>query len=410
MFSFPPLSQITPPSPPTSTLFRGVPTSPRRNGCLKSPGSPSTDLTFPPSPTFSESEHPNSEDYWSHLISPLVKQTTHRKQDYGTILSVLLAINSSHPPIVKTVEEAEDVPREVGIWFIVRGTERSVVKLGIGANPGLKKYYWRAESSKRLLKREMDQDPGHASLVYIIQKATPVSKRCASIPGSDLWLVMYLPATLRAAEALSTGAPSPARKVEGPTRSAVVSPSPQTSTICPSEVSANSSDESSDEDSASRKRTRRPSRPKSPKFDTDYQDSMKNEPLPLTEAAKDLIPESPKRLCSRKPTGPSAKALSDDAVPIPYDINPTGDFFDSCLVSETCPPFFLDGPSFDNPLDFPLFAPLETDPFLPLAGTQTIFSAAIEAACMSGHRAAWMNQNNLFTSLPSDILLSDFTY
>jgi len=423
MFAYPTtIPQTTPPSPPSAVLFRGVPSSPRRRtSSAKSPTSPSSDLSFPPSPSFSDNDHSHSEDYWAHLISPLVKQTTHRKQDYGTILSVLLAINSSHPPIIKTVEEAEEVAREVGIWFIVRGSERSVVKLGIGANPGLKKYYWRAESSKRLLKREMDQDPGHASLVYIIQKATPVSKRCASIPGTDLWLVMYLPATLRAAEAFATGAPSPARKVEGPTRTIVVptssssAVSTSSSSSSSSSESALSSDESSDDDVASRKRTRRPTtRSPSPKSPIANPQDFKSEVTPSQDSAKDVTPDSPKRLCSRKSTGPSAKSnpVVDDVqapAPLPYDINPTGDFFDSCIVAETCPPFFLDGPSFDNPLEFPLYSPLEADPFLPLAGTQTIFSAAIEAACMSGHRASWMNPSTLF-GLPSDLLLSDFTY
>ena len=405
MFAYPTsIATQTPPSPPSAAIFRGVPTSPRRRtSSTKVPTSPSSDLSFPPSPTFADNDHSHSEDYWAHLISPLVKQTTHRKQDYGTILSVLLAINSSHPPIIKTVEDAEEVPREVGVWFIVRGSERSVVKLGIGANPGLKKYYWRADSSKRLLKREMDQDPGHASLVYIIQKATPVSKRCASIPGTDLWLVMYLPATLRAAEALATG--SPPRKVEGPTRSIIMPPATLSE-------SSPSSDESSEDESSSRKRSRRASRsPKSPRSEVadDRADAMLHD-------AKEVSPDSPKRLCSRKsiPVGPSASktSLGDDLQPItslPYDINPTGDFFDSCLVAETCPPFLLDGPSFDNPLEFPLFPPIDADPFLPLAGTQTIFSAAIEAACMSGHRASWMNPSTLF-GLPSELLLSDFTY
>lgn len=420
MFPFAPAQQFSaPPSPPPVASFiqaRAGPAGPstirRRTGSSKGPSSPS-DMAYPSSPAFNDLDQ-TSEEYWSHLVSPLVKQTTHRKQDYGTILSVLLSINSGNPSIIKSVEEAEEVSREVGVWFIVRGSERSVVKLGIGANPGLKKYYWRAESSKRLLKREMDADPGHASLVYIIQKASTVSKRCASIPGTDLWLVMYLPATLRAAEALNS-APSPARKV-GPSR-------PHS----PVQESLSSSDESSsseDEIEGSRKR-RSPTRslPKSPVASPApvmpivaessscvavVETSSKFEalcPLPADESS-----ESNKRHCSRR-SGPSVPALGfDDVVPklptaLPYDINPTGDFFDSCLVSQTCPPFLFDGPTFESPLDFSFLSPADTDPFLPLAGSQsqTLGSAAIEAACMSGARASWM-------AFPSDLFLTDVSY
>lgn len=406
-----------PPSPPPVSSFiqaRTCPAGPstirRRTGSSKGPSSPS-DLAFPSSPAFNDVDQ-TSEEYWSHLVSPLVKQTTHRKQDYGTILSVLLSINSGNPSIIKSVEEAEEVSREVGVWFIVRGSERSVVKLGIGANPGLKKYYWRAESSKRLLKREMDADPGHASLVYIIQKAATVSKRCASIPGTDLWLVMYLPATLRAAEALNA-APSPTRKI-GPSR-------PQSPVLDAASSSSDESSSSEDEIEGSRKR-RSPTRsvPKSPVAapapavpvvteSVVVEPSVKFEalcPLPTEEAA----PESTKRHCSRR-VGPSVSVpgfeelVSKLPTALPYDINPTGDFFDSCLVSQTCPPFFFDAPSFETQLDLSFFSPADSDPFLPLAGSQsqTLGSAAIEAACMSGARASWM-------AFPSDFLLTDVSY
>lgn len=413
--SFPTQQFSAPPSPPPVASFiqsRTGPAGPstirRRTGSSKGPSSPS-DMAYPSSPAFSDLDQ-TSEEYWSHLVSPLVKQTTHRKQDYGTILSVLLSINSGNPSIIKSVEEAEEVSREVGVWFIVRGTERSVVKLGIGANPGLKKYYWRAESSKRLLKREMDADPGHASLVYIIQKAATVSKRCASIPGTDLWLVMYLPATLRAAEALNS-APSPARKV-GPSRPH----SPVQETL------SSSSDESSEDEIEGSRKRRSPTRslPKSPvsapapampiATESVPTDSSKFETLCPLPAADETVPESNKRHCGRR-AGPSAPVLGfDDVVPklaatLPYDINPTGDFFDSCLVSQTCPPFLFDGPTFESQLDFSFLSPSDTDPFLPLAGSQsqTLGSAAIEAACMSGARASWM-------AFPSDFLLTDVTY
>jgi len=414
MFPFVPAQQFSaPPSPPPVTSFIQARTGPagpstlrRRTGSSKGPSSPS-DMAFPSSPAFNDVDQ-TSEEYWSHLVSPLVKQTTHRKQDYGTILSVLLSINSGNPSIIKSVEEAEEISREVGVWFIVRGSERSVVKLGIGANPGLKKYYWRAESSKRLLKREMDADPGHASLVYIIQKAATVSKRCASIPGTDLWLVMYLPATLRAAEALNSS-PSPTRKV-GPSRPH----SPVQETLSSSDESSSSEDEIE----GSRKR-RSPTRslPKSPvaapvpampiATESIVVDPSKFEslcPLPADES------ESNKRHCGRR-AGPSVSVpgfedvLSKLPTALPYDINPTGDFFDSCLVSQTCPPFLFDGPTFESPLDFSFLSPADTDPFLPLAGSQsqTLGSAAIEAACMSGARASWM-------AFPSDFLLTDVSY
>lgn len=122
---------------------------------------------------------------------------THRKNDYGTILGLLKSVKPSTSKNLISLNEAHDVPREVGRWFVVEASERNVVRLGIGANPGLKKYYWRANGSKRLLKREMEDNSEPADLVYIIQKAETVSKRCASIPGTDHWLVMYLPSTLR---------------------------------------------------------------------------------------------------------------------------------------------------------------------------------------------------------------------
>lgn len=432
MFPFAPSQQQfpAPPSPPQVSPYvqaRAGPTVPamrRRTGSSKGPSSPS-DLSYPSSPAFNDSEH-QSEEYWSHLVSPLVKQTTHRKQDYGTILSVLVSINSGNPSIIKSVEEAEEISREVGVWFIVRGSERSVVKLGIGANPGLKKYYWRAESSKRLLKREMDADPGHASLVYIIQKAATVSKRCASIPGTDLWLVMYLPATLRAAEALNNQGPTPTRKV-GP------SSRPQSpSAVSPSslDLGSSSSDESSSDDDiieGTRNKRQRPGRA-SPKPHGESSPVLTSSSLPSDDAIDTSktfdafcpLPsvddngsgESTKR---QRRAGPSAVASSSatsfDEMPkiastLPYDINPTGDFFDSCLVSHTCPPFLFDTPSFDTAFEFSFLSPADTDPFLPLAGSQsqTLGSAAIEAACMSGARTSWMS------TFPSDFLLTDVSY
>src|SRR3989338_4944928 len=188
--------------------------TPKRMGpsCPSSPQAmPMTHI--PSSKQTSVPEASQSEEFLINAMIPVAKQPTHRKNDYGTILALLKNIDPNSS-LIKTVNEAETIERTLGSWFLVRGCERSVVKLGIGANPGLKKYYWRANSSKRLLKREMEDGSEEASLVYIIQKASPVSKRCASIPDTDLWLVMYLPATLRAAQALATG--SPPRKVEGP--------------------------------------------------------------------------------------------------------------------------------------------------------------------------------------------------
>lgn len=138
----------------------------------------------------------------SHLIGQLAQASTHRKQDYSTMLQFLRLMGSCeagfasrHGIAVWSIDTAEETPHEVGSWILVRGSERAVMKIGIGPNPGLKKYYWRDGSSKRLYKRETEGVVQDISLVYIIQKAPSASKRCVSIPGTDLWLVMYLRAT-----------------------------------------------------------------------------------------------------------------------------------------------------------------------------------------------------------------------
>ena len=138
----------------------------------------------------------------SQLICHLAQQSTHRKQDYATMLQFLRLISACDPALaarqgitVWTVEAAELIPPGVGSWMLVRGSERAVMKIGIGPNPGLKKYYWRDGSSKRFYKRETEGGVQDMSLVYIIQKASSASKRCVSIPGSDLWLILYLRAT-----------------------------------------------------------------------------------------------------------------------------------------------------------------------------------------------------------------------
>src|SRR3989338_8604487 len=95
--------------------------------------------------------------------------------------------------------------------MLVRGSERAVMKIGIGPNPGLKKYYWRDGSSKRFYKRETESGVQDMSLVYIIQKASSASKRCVSVPGSDLWLILYLRATPPASQAATAPLRTPPR-------------------------------------------------------------------------------------------------------------------------------------------------------------------------------------------------------
>lgn len=175
---------------------------------------PSATKLAPPTPV--RGGDGKGEAYWKTQLEPLVMQMTHRKNDYGTILSFLKSVDPETSPLVVSMEEAAQIPREVGNWFIVVAEERAVVRLGIGTNPGLKKYYWRANGSKRLLKREMEDDGEPADLVYIIQKAHSVSKRCVSLPDDRYWLVMYLPSTLRAAKgALASSSPSSSKSTTG---------------------------------------------------------------------------------------------------------------------------------------------------------------------------------------------------
>jgi hypothetical protein len=352
---------------------------------------------------------------WAACIDPLARQATHRKNDYGTILKLLTALDSNSP-LIQNVADAESVPREVGSWFVVKGEERSVVKLGIGANPGLKKYYWRANSSKRLLKREMEDAEAEASLVYIIQKASTVSKRCAAIPGSDVWLVMYLPATLRNESA------GP-RRAAGPSTSTAASRKRgrAATTVAPAERKAKAAarraaavaaaaalaaavDDDADVDVVNMSSMAGPSSSLGAAGPAGRRASLLNGNSAGPSAKRQCqagfrataAPTAVRPSPSRDTVSIHKKGIADQAAatqaaenypaPVAYDVLAANDDLVSELENSAA--FFLDS-TFDD--DLAVADNASADPFLPLAGSQTIFSAAIEAACMSGQVFPWMH-------------------
>jgi len=341
----------------------------------------------------------NDEAYWSEQLEPLAFQMTHRKNDYGTILSLLRAVDPNSSENILTLQEADQVPREVGQWFLVEACERSVVRLGIGTNPGLKKYYWRANGSKRLLKREMEEND-EADLVYIIQKAQNVSKRCASIPGTEFWLVMYLPSTLRsagssnkeaaaayAAAARSAGPSSRKRRRTSTQKSSVVRRTRRSS-----RSAAQTSGPSNLKQQLANARPQKRQRTPTPQQVIEEHNELALSDSAFTALDNTLYAQQQSRttatavvaptVVSVGPSTPAAKKQRTPSTPAPSSDADAAHNLDE-LTS-------LFGGNAREILSSPYAAPppttsrvAEPDPFLPLAGSQTSFSAVIEAAAMS---------------------------
>jgi hypothetical protein len=135
----------------------------------------------------------HTEQPYSHLPGEVVNlalKVSHRRQDYELLAAYL---RSAAPAVQSfTLAQASRIEVKAGNCFLVRCSEHEVVEL-VTNNKRLKKFYWTANGTRRLLKRELAPE-SRVTMVYIIQKVRDlVSKRCIALPDSDLWLVMYLP-------------------------------------------------------------------------------------------------------------------------------------------------------------------------------------------------------------------------
>mmetsp|Transcript_18086 Transcript_18086/g.54359 ORF Transcript_18086/g.54359 Transcript_18086/m.54359 type:complete len:346 (+) Transcript_18086:402-1439(+) len=164
-----------------------------------------------------------------YSLATLAHKKNHGKRDYQAIMSFLSTMRERglhyffgfgdgryHTSVISF----QQCWRSAGDWCFVVSEETELKRMldhvsGVVASTQ-KKYYWVAGAKRRYLKRELSSLSKPVSLHYIIQKTSKdLSRRCVCLPGTNQWLVLWVPASV-ASTASSSSASSPASVTASP--------------------------------------------------------------------------------------------------------------------------------------------------------------------------------------------------
>jgi hypothetical protein len=145
-----------------------------------------------------------------YSIAALAHKKNHGKRDYQAIMSFLMTMRErgliyffgfGDGRYHTSVASFQQCWRSAGDWCFVVSEEAELKRMldrvsGVVASTQ-KKYYWVSGAKRRYLKRELPSLSKPVSLHYIIQKTSKdLSRRCACLPGTNQWLVLWVPASV----------------------------------------------------------------------------------------------------------------------------------------------------------------------------------------------------------------------